>query len=60
MGYSPWGRKELDMAERLTTQFQLGPQLSPTALSVPKVASSTGGIMVSIAAFPGGHHARQV
>ena len=59
MGYSPWGRKESD-TERLATHFQLGPQLSPTAPSLPKVATSTGGIMVSIAVFPGGRHARQV
>ena len=58
-GLQSMGRKESD-TERLATHFQLGPQLSPTALSVPKVAASIGGLMVSIAAFPGGHHARQV
>ena len=36
MGYSPWGRKELDMVERLSTDIhkQRGPQQAKALITV--------------------------
>ena len=40
VGYSPWGRKELDMTERLTPPVSLNPSLQPL-LNTPLLSPGT-------------------